>query len=260
MLVAHRGGAKLAPENTMAAFRVALDDWEADLLEVDAHLSRDGRVVLIHDDRVDRTCDGHGLVADLRWAELEALDAGFHFEDLEGRKSFRGTGVGIPLLEDVLEAFPNARLNVETKVPYVAGPVVELIRRHGAEHRVLVAAERESARRSVQGYSGPWGASREQVLAFWLRSRVGYFRGYTAPFDLLQVPEFWNGIRVVSRRFVHAAHAVNVPVQVWTVDDGEDMRRLLEWGVDGIQTDRLDVLAEVLMERGRTAPPIWRRK
>lgn len=258
MLVAHRGGAKLAPENTMAAFRAALEDWDADLLEVDARLSRDGRVVLIHDGTVDRTCGGGGAVSDMEWAELEALDAGYHFTDLEGRQTFRGMGVKIPLLEEVLEAFPRARVNVEAKVPEVAGPIVELIKRYSAEERVLVAAERERARRSVQGYVGPWGASREQIFAFWLRARTGFMRGYTAPFDILQVPEVWNGIRVVSPAFVQAAHAINIPVQVWTVDDGEDMHRLLDWGVDGIQTDRLDILAGVLMERGRAAPRIWR--
>lgn len=259
MLVAHRGGAKLAPENTMAAFRVALEDWDVDLLEVDARLSRDGRVVLVHDATVDRTCGGSGVVSDLKWEELEALDAGYHFTDLEGRNAFRGTGVRIPLLEEVLEAFPRARLNVEAKVAEVAGPLVELIRRHSAESRILVAAERERARRCARGYAGPWGASREQIFAFWLRSRTGYFGGYRPPFDILQVPEVWNGIRVVSPAFVRAAHAINVPVQVWTIDDEVDMRRLLEWGVDGIQTDRPDILAGVLMECGRTPPRIWRR-
>lgn len=258
MLVAHRGGAHLAPENTMAAFRIALDDWEADLLEVDARLSRDGRVVLIHDALVDRTCDGTGEVSDLDWADLEVLDAGYHFSDLHGQDSFRGRGVRIPLLDEVLEAFPTARLNLEAKVAEVAKPMVDLIRRHSAEDRVLIAAERERARRGARGYPGPWGASRGQIFAFWLRARTGYSGGYRPRFDILQVPEVWNGIRVVTPAFVKAAHAINVPVQVWTVDDEVDMRRLLEWGVDGIQTDRPDILAGVLMECGRAAPRIWR--
>lgn len=258
MLVAHRGGAHLAPENTMAAFRIALDDWGADLLEVDARLSRDGRVVLIHDALVDRTCDGTGEVSDLDWADLEVLDAGYRFSDLHGRNSFRGRGVRIPLLDEVLEAFPTARLNLEAKVAEVAKPMVDLIRRHSAEDRVLIAAERERARRGVWGYPGPWGASRGQTFAFWLRARTGYSGGYRPRFDILQVPEVWNGIRVVTPAFVQAAHAINVPVQVWTVDDEVDMRRLLEWGVDGIQTDRPDILAGVLMERGRGPPRIWR--
>ncbi len=104
MFVAHRGGSRLAPENTMEAFRAAVEDWGVDMLEMDAHLTRDGEVVLIHDPTVDRTCDGSGPVGDMTLSELQSLDAGFHFRDLEGKPSYRGLGVPVPRFEDVLQA------------------------------------------------------------------------------------------------------------------------------------------------------------
>ena len=256
LLIAHRGGAKLAPENTLAAFRNAVDAWGADILEMDVRATADGEIVVIHDESVDRTTDGEGFVSNLPWAQLRELDAGYGFKDLHGRHSFRGRGEGVPRFQDVLEAVPEARLNVEAKDRRSAAGLVEMILRHGAQDRVLVAAERERNRKSVRGYPGPWGASRRHVAAFLLLSPtpIGFF--FTPGCDALQVPEEHRGIRIVSRRFLARAHGRNLPVHVWTVDDPGDMRRLLTWGVDGIQTDRPDLLAQVLVEEvGRPPPP-----
>jgi|TARA_B100000809_G_scaffold175019_1_gene172314 glycerophosphoryl diester phosphodiesterase len=254
--VAHRGGSKVAPENTMTAFRRAVDWWGADMLELDVRLTRDGHLVVIHDEHVDRTTDGEGPVAAKTLDEIQALDAGHRFEDLNGARPFRGVGVTIPTFEQVLTAFPDTRINAEAKEPEAAGPLVEVIRRHHAQHRVLVAAEFERCRRDARGYEGPWGASRHQVLLFLALHRLPGGGPYTPRTDVLQVPEHWKGIRIVSRAFVRAAHRRNLPVQVWTVDDPESMRRLLAWGVDGIQSDRPDILAQVLTEvAGRPPPP-----
>ena len=242
-LVAHRGGAKLAPENTVAAFQQAVEAWRADVLEMDVHLSADGEVVVIHDATVDRTTDGTGRVDELPWAALRELDAGCRFVPLDGMASFRGRGVRLPRFEEVLETFPRSRLNVESKSPEAAGPLVELIRRHGATHRVLIAAEYERTRRAARGYKGAWGASSGQVA----KLRFLPF-GYTPMADVIQVCEWWHGIRVVTPSFLARAHRRNLPVQVWTVDDPVAMRRLLSWGVDGIQSDRPDLLASVLSE------------
>lgn len=256
LLVAHRGGSGLAPENTVPAFERALSWWGADMLELDVRRTADGEVVVIHDATVDRTTDGSGPVSSFRYAELERLDAGCRFLDPEGRASFRGMGVVVPRLETVLTAFPTARLNVEAKEPEVAAPLVSLLRRHGAMDRVLVAAEHERFRDGARGYAGPWGASRHHVLLFLLSHRLPGGGPYTPAADILQVPEHWKGVRIVTPRFVREAHRRNLPVQVWTVDDPEAMRRLLSWGVDGIQTDRPDLLARVLTEEtGRPLPP-----
>jgi glycerophosphoryl diester phosphodiesterase len=256
MLVAHRGGSRLAPENTMVAFCEAVERWEADMLEMDVRLTRDGEVVVIHDETVDRTTDGTGPVFAFTLEEVRGLDAGYRFVDLEGRTSFRGKGVQVPRFEDVLTAFPRMRMNVETKETRVAAPLVEIVRRHGAESRVLVAAEHERWRAPARGYPGPWGASRTQVRLFWMLHRLPGGGPYTPAADILQVPETWKGRTIVTDAFVRAAHRRNLPVQVWTVDDPGDMRRLLALGVDGIQSDRPDVLARVLVEvAGRPAPP-----
>lgn len=255
LFFAHRGGAGLAPENTMEAFRAAVEVWEADALEMDVRLSVDGEVVVIHDATVDRTTDGSGAVAELPWARLRELDAGHRFTDPDGKHAFRGRGVRIPRFEEVLEAFPDTRLNVDAKCPEACPGLVEAVRRHGARDRVLIAAERERHRAAARGYGGPWGASRPQIRRFWILEKVGLANLVPLGADALQVPETWEGRRVVSRDFVEAAHARNVPVHVWTVDDEADMRRLLSWGVDGIQTDRPDRLARVLVEEAGRAPP-----
>lgn len=256
ILVAHRGGARLAPENTLEAFRQAVDVWGADMLEMDVHLSADGEVVVIHDPTLDRTTDGSGAVADLTWDRLRELDAGAAFRDLDGRASFAGRGVRIPRFEDVLVALPGVRLNVEAKCQEVARPLVELILAHDAAHRVLVAAAHEKNRRDARGYPGPWGASRTDVAPFWYLHRTPLGRLVTPAVDAFQVPNTRKGRPFVTRRFVEEAHRRNIPVHVWVVDDPDEMRRLLALGVDAIQSDRPDLLARVLHEEtGRPLPP-----
>lgn len=240
----------------MAAFRDAVERWEADILELDVQVTRDGEVVVLHDDTVDRTTDGSGPVARMSWAELRELDAGHRFVGLDGDFPFRGSGVGVPRLAEVLEAFPGTRLNVEIKDGRAAGPLVELVRSHAAEHRVLVAAARETRRRRARGYPGAWGASAWQVRAFWFLHDTPLGPLYTPRCDILQVPPVWKGRRVLTPSFVREAHRRNLPVQVWTVDDPDEMRRWLAMGVDGVQSDRPDLLARVLVDdHGRAVPP-----
>jgi glycerophosphoryl diester phosphodiesterase len=256
LLVAHRGGAGLAPENTLTAFQQALERWGADMLELDVRATADGAVVVIHDATVDRTTDGSGAVRALRLEAVRELDAGHRFVGPDGAESFRGRGVRIPLLQEVLESFPRARLNVEIKAREAARPTLEVVRRLGATDRVLIAAEFESNRRDARGYEGPWGASRSQMGPFWLLHRTPFSPWVTPRADAFQVPVRWKGLPVVTRRFVEEAHRRNVPVHVWTVDDPDEMRWLLDLGVDGIQSDRPDVLARVLSEEtGRPPAP-----
>ena len=256
LLVAHRGGAGLRPENTLAAFVNAAAGWDADMLETDVRLTADGKVVVLHDATVDRTTDGSGAIAEMRWEEARGLDAGCRFRDSEGGTPFAGRGIRLPLFSEVLEELPTMRIMVEPKAPEAARPLVEVIRSHGAEHRVLIGAEWERTRRDARGYSGPWGASRAQVLPFWLLHRFPFAGALAAPrADLLQLPERSGRWRVVTPQLVRAAHRANLAVHIWTVDDMDDMRRLLAWGVDGIQTDRPDLLSKVLSEVAGRPPP-----
>jgi len=257
LLFAHRGGSKLAPENTLEAFRSAVEDWGADILEMDAHLTRDGEIVVIHDPRVDATTDGTGAVENLTWAQLQELDAGYRFLDLDGKPSFRGRGVRIPRFVDILDALPGVRMNVDAKDRAAAPELVKLLKRRGDEHRVLLAAsEGEWVRSGFLGFRGPTSATRRQIQLFYLLHRLPGGGPYTPRTDALQVPFVWEGRQVTTPRFIREAHRRNIPVHVWTIDDRETMELLLEWGADGIQTDRPDLLARVLHEKaGRPLPP-----
>ena len=256
LLIAHRGGALLAPENTLIAFQNAVRLWGADMVEMDVQLTRDGEVVVIHDETVDRTTDGRGRVADLTYSQLQSMDAGYGFRDPEGNPTFRGTGVTVPRFEDVLLALPDTRMNVEAKDDRSAPDLVKIILKHGAQDRVLVAAEFEKNREAVKGYPGPWGASREDLLQFLKAVYWPWGRKQGLDCDVLQIPEKHRGLRLLNRRFLVEAHARNLPIHVWTVNDGNDMRRLVRMGVDGVQTDRPDRLAWVLTELvGRPLPP-----
>jgi glycerophosphoryl diester phosphodiesterase len=256
LLIAHRGGSALAPENTLAAFHRALSWWRADMLEVDVQPTRDGDAVVIHDPTVDRTTDGSGPVAGFTARELAALDAGYRFTPDGESFPFRGTGVRISTLRQVLEALPHARVNVEVKDARAQEPVWETVRALGAEQRVLIAAGDRKNRARFAAYPGPTSASAQEMYAFFALHKAGLGRLYRPRVDAWQMPDRHGSLQVLSPRWVHEAHAKNVAVHVWTIDETDDMRRLLAWGVDGIISDRPDRLARVLHEvTGRPLPP-----
>ena len=257
LLIAHRGGSALAPENTLAAFRRALDWWRADLLETDVQPTRDGDCVVIHDPTLDRTTDGRGPVADLTVAQIQRLDAGYRFTPDGGATfPYRGRGVRISTLREVLLALPDARVNVEIKDTRAQPAVLRTVRELRAEHRVLIAAGDSRNRSLFRDHPGPTSAGAQDLYAFLALHLTGTTRFYRPPVDAFQMPEGHGGRQVLNPRWVAQAHAHNVAIHVWTVDEEADMRRLLDWGVDGIITDRPDRLARVLHERiGRPLPP-----
>lgn len=256
LLFAHRGGAALAPENTLPAFTSAVELWGADILEMDVRLSRDGELMVIHDDTVDRTTDGNGPVHALTAEELRDLDAGARFLDLDGEAGFRGQGVRIPFFREVLERCPDTRLNVDAKDPAATPLLIRMVERFGARDRVLLASVGEGGRADRHGYRGPVSATRRQIRGFYLCHRLPRGGPYTPKTDALQVPYHWEGRQVTTPRLIREAHRRNLPVHVWTVDDPDLMRTLLSWEADGIQTDRPDLLARVMSEeRGRPLPP-----
>ncbi|HET7274125.1 MAG TPA: glycerophosphodiester phosphodiesterase [Longimicrobiaceae bacterium] len=257
LLIAHRGGSSLAPENTLLAFERALLWWRADLLELDVRLTRDGRVVVIHDSALDRTTNGSGEVRDHTLAQVQALDAGYRFTSDGGATfPFRDNGIRVPTLDEVLVAFPAARLNVEIKEGAVQTAARDLIARAGAEHRVLVAAGNHSDRSEFSDYTGARSASEKELRQFYICHRLHLTRLYSPAVDAFQMPERHGGKQILTPRLVRDAHAKNLAVHVWTVDEIADMERLLTWGVDGIVTDRPDRLARTLHARyGRPPPP-----
>jgi glycerophosphoryl diester phosphodiesterase len=261
LLIAHRGGAGLAPENTLVAFHQAIEDWGADMIELDVHATADGRCVVIHDPTVDRTTDSTGRVDAMTLAELRQLDAGYRFTP-DGGKSypFRGRGVGIPTIEEVLAALPTTRLTIEVKVGAAQRPLFEAIERARAAGRVIIGAEHEESRTLFATFPGEISASARQGLRFYALYRLGLARFWAPPVVALQIPESWRGYRFLTPRLIRACHARGLAVHIWTVNEVAEMRRLLDWGVDGIMTDRPDRLADLLSERGLRPPAPARRR
>ncbi|MFE6867568.1 glycerophosphodiester phosphodiesterase [Kitasatospora sp. NPDC057692] len=238
---AHRGGDLGRPENSLAAFEAAVALGYR-YLETDVHATADGVPVAFHDDRLDRVTDRTGAVAELPWRTV--------------RQARIGGTEPVPLLEDLFGAFPDARFNIDVKAAPAVGPLVEAVRRTGAWDRVCVGGFSDSRLTAVRAAAGPRLATSlgpREVARLRLRSLAGpLLRGGGAPWAGLcaQVPERHRGVPVVDRAFVRAAHRLGLQVHVWTVDDATRIRSLLDLGVDGIMADRIDVLRDVLRERG----------
>lgn len=254
--IGHRGAAGLAPENTMVAFREGLRQG-AEWLELDVHGTRDGHVVVIHDERVDRTTQGRGAVAELSLDEIRALDAGYRFTGDGTAFPFRGQGVGIPTLEEVLNAFGEARFIVEMKPadPAFAARVLEVVDRAGARDRVVLAGFNDPVIRQARRLAPDAVTSMAQgeAVRMQVMLRLGLGAFWRPPSRVAQLPERYLGVPIVTEALVRLAHRKGIPVHVWTVNEPADMRRLADLGVDGIITDYPDRMARVLAERAEAA-------
>ncbi len=243
LALAHRGGARhpdlRGVENTMRAFRHAAALGYR-YLETDVQVTRDGVLVAFHDDDLGRVTDRPGRVAALPYAEVGAALVG----GLEP----------VPALTDLLEELPEVRLNIDLKTPRAVAPMIDLIESRGLHDRVCIGSFDEvTIRRFRRGVSRPVATTCGIVtvgLVRWVplgRHVPGWVRGGGGAF---QVPATRGPLRVVDAGFVRRAHAAGCHVHVWTVDDRHEMEQLLDLGVDGIITDRTDVLRQVLEDRG----------
>jgi glycerophosphoryl diester phosphodiesterase len=247
---AHRGGSLCWPENTLLAFEGALAAG-CTYLETDLHMTRDGVIVVFHDPRLSRTTNGSGLVKDLTWSELKRLDAGYHFTPDARDYPYRGKGLTVPSFEELLELAPAARFNVEIKQsdPPMVEALWRLIEQKKLHDRLLVAAAHDALVREFRHVSSgtvATSAGASETRLFWAASRAGLTRLVPAPYDALQVPPHAGSLTVVDARFVRAAHARGLHVHVWTIDEADEMERLLALGVDGLMSDRPDVLGRVV--------------
>jgi glycerophosphoryl diester phosphodiesterase len=254
---AHRGGADIAPENTLEGFREGLRVGGG-VLELDVHTTADGHVVVMHDPAVDRTTEGTGAVREMTLAEIKRLDAGYQFtRDGGGTFPYRGQGIRVPTLEEVYDEFAEVPINVEIKGerPGIEQAVWRIIEAAGAGERTLVVSESTPTIRRFRGASGgrvATASSSVELITFYLLTRLGLGGLFKPRYQALQGPETYHGLRIVTPGFIRAAHARGLRVDVWTIDTEADMRRLLGYGVDGIMTDRPDVLAK-LLEGGHRA-------
>ncbi len=252
-LFAHRGGAGVAPENTIEAFRAGLAAG-ADRLELDVHATADGQVVVIHDATLERTTDGTGEVRALTLEQLERCDAGHGFTAADGTHPFRGRGVRVPTLARLLEELPGVPLNIEIKQlePPIEPAVLSLLDRFAARDRVLLAAEdaRIMARIRAAAPEAPTSFSAHDVADFVARLQTADLAGYRPPGIALQIPPSFQGIALVTEQSVAAAHDLGLEVHVWTIDDPAEMEALLDLRIDGLMTDYPERAAGVLRRRG----------
>jgi glycerophosphoryl diester phosphodiesterase len=250
ILGAHRGGARLYPENTLEAFRAVVARFACPYLELDVRASRDGVPVVFHDATLERTTDGRGEVRAHTLAELKRLDAAYRFRDLHGRSEWSGRGVRIPTLEEVLAALPERVFSVEIKQtdPPIEAAVVEVVRRAGRPGRVLLGSARHVVYRRIRALAPelPSFFSRRSAAVFLLATWCGLAGWYRPLHHVLAIPPRLGSLTIVTARLMRAARRLSVPVLVWTVNDPAEMERLLALRVDGIITDRPDLLAPLI--------------
>lgn len=249
--IAHRGGVREAPEHTLLAYERALESG-ADVLELDVHLSRDGELIVLHDTTVDRTTDGEGPIAELSLEEIRALDAAYNFSP--DRESFpeRGQGHRIPTAREVFEAFPSAPYVIELKPPgeEIASALIDLIREFQLEDRTIVASVNGPTIRFVRE------AAPELLTSFSLDEGFYFidhpletFEHYSPPSRFFQLP-----LAAVDDTVLEKARMKGVHLQAFTVNDEDEMKRLIEAGINGIMTDRPSLLDSLLHSHSHSMP------
>lgn len=255
LVIAHRGASGTHPENTLPAFLRAIE-LGADIIELDLRMTKDGHVVVIHDSSVDRVSNGQGLVAELTLAQIKALDAAYAFT-LDGGKTFpfRGQGITVPTLEEVLLALPEQLLMLEVKVGSH-----RMIRQVIASLRRLKAIERVSIELfSIKTKMGQLmrrlepnlttGHTRSELVRFVAMAKIGFGWRFRRRGFAIEMPPRRNRLAVSSKRTLRAAARRGIPMFVWTVNNEKDMRRFLDWGAAGLFTDHPDAL-RLLVDTG----------
>lgn len=250
LVIAHQGGDGVWPGESMLAFQNAVD-LGVDVLEMDLHITSDGVLVLMHDETVDRTTDGTGEIESMTLAEIKQLDAAYDWTSDDGVTfPYRGQGIQVVTLEEVFTAFPEMRMTIEIKKTNnsMAKPFCDLIREYGMQEKVLVASFHDERIKEFRAECPEVATSsaKDETTVFVLMTKAFLGGFYSPAFYSLQVPEESGGITVMTPAFVQAAHARNLAVEPWTINDAETMRKFIEWGVDGIITDRPDIMMEVL--------------
>jgi glycerophosphoryl diester phosphodiesterase len=236
LVIAHRGNSAHAPEDTLESLRQGLA-LGADGIEFDVRLSADGVPVIIHDPTLERTTDGHGLVAEHTAAALRAFDAGFRFTRDGGRTfPYRSTGVRIATLDEVLESFPGVPCILEIKAPEATGPTLHALERHGARNRVLIGSFSEAAHAQLAGRGFHITASKRDITRLFWRALAGLSSGPVS-YQACSVPPVWKHLPIPVRRFARMLHRRGIPTHCWTVNDPAVARRLWDGGVNAILSD-----------------------
>ncbi len=260
-MLTHQGGELLAPTNTLAAFDKADEIGGSDFFDIDVHMTKDGQLVGIHDETVDRTTNGHGRVDSYTLEELRQFDAGYNFRDLAGNYSYRGKGVRIPALEEIFSRYGEKyHLHFEIKDTYPKnGPsrieekLWQLVRKYHVEKRVIVASfQQEIVDRfnRLAGGEVVMGAGKAEITRFVLAHTFHLPGFYRRKSHVLEIPTASSGFNLKDRKIIEGAHRLGMEVYYWTIDDPAEMRELIELGADGLFTNRPDLFKALREEMG----------
>jgi len=253
LVIAHRGGRSLGPESTLYTFQRAVDIG-ADVLEMDVRSTRDGQLIILHDDTVARMTNATGLIESFTLAELKKMDAAHRWSPDNGQTfPLRNKGIKIPTLAEVFGEFPETKMNLEIKDSRLSTihSLCRSIQDHQMTKKVMVASFDAGTLKEFRSVCPEvaTSAGASEAILFYSLQKMHLESAYSPDAQALQVPEIYGDLRVVNRRFIEAAHARNMRVQVWTVNDVKAMERLLSLGVDGIMTDYPQRLMELLKKQ-----------
>lgn len=257
IVLAHRGGSQLAPENTMAAFKKAAE-LGVHGFEIDIRLTKDEEIIVFHDDTVNRTSDGSGRVAEFTLRELKKLDFGYRFIDLNGELSYREKGETVVTLKELLTEFPQMLVNIDIKDSpdtyegsLTPSKLWRLIEELGAENRVVVTSfyDEQTDRFNLYAQNKvALGAGENEVRKAFASYSSQFGHLYKPRVDVFQIPPKHGMFSLDSEGFIRFLSGLNIPVHYWTINDKPTMERLLKSGAKGIVTDRPDLAMELIGE------------
>jgi glycerophosphoryl diester phosphodiesterase len=249
-VIAHRGGARQWPGETLFAFEQAMKIG-VDVLEMDVRSTSDDVLVLIHNPTLEDTTNGRGAVHEHSLAEIKKLDAGYRWTDDDGQTfPFRGKNITVPTLEEIFRAFPQARMNVEIKQtsPSIVAPLAQMIRDFGMTDRILIASFSDSALKEFRRVCPEvaTSASGSELIKFVALNKLFPGSKNLPGVDAVQVKSEYSIVPIITARLVRAAHGFDLPIHAWTVNERDEMQRMISLGVDGIITDLPGPLMELL--------------
>jgi glycerophosphoryl diester phosphodiesterase len=253
LIMAHRGNQTSAPENTLPALQNAVN-LKIDVIETDIHITKDKEIVLFHDDKLDRTTNLKGFIIDFNLGELKEADLGYHFSLDSGKTfPFRGKGLCVISLREAFEEFPNIKFNLDIKntEPEVPKFLAKLITKYNRTQSVIVGSFHHN---QIQRFrkllpTAATSASPPEVKKFLIFNKLRIAKILIPQYLAFQVPIIHNDTKIITNNFVKKAHAKNIAVHVWTINNRDDMEWLIDINIDGIFTDKPEILIELLKLR-----------
>lgn len=250
LIMAHRGNSIAVPENSILAFQEAYD-LKVDVIETDAHLTKDSNIIFFHDQTLKRVTGEKGKISDKTLEELKTIDLGAKFKDANGNLSYQGRGLIIQTIEEIFTSFKDIKFNIDikSKNPETPKILAKKLEELNAQNRVMVGSFHQKQIDSFRKHSSiPTSAGPFEVLEFLKCVRRN--KQLAHEYHAIQVPEKIKCISIVNEKTLKFAHENEIAVHVWTINERENMKSLLLLGVDGIFTDNPELLLTVEKELG----------